>query len=225
MGATRVVMTMGMIVAIGAGAFLALSTIPALAPYQERGHDRRTPLVALPEPETRSEIPAAPAYGLAIPSEQESSDDDFRLGSHDGRLVIELPRWIEDGGAWLTLGRHAWRDWVEPGDQSDDEDEQRYAPRRHGDRDDGAYGTRQDYAQRRERQWRDDENETYGGDDHWSERIEPPLPPTAPYASDRQARRESDAAQSQAPADAAASAAARAHEAARDVRAAEGAVQ
>lgn len=113
MGAARMVMTMA-VIAIGGGGLLAIATIPALAPYQQGKVDRGSLPVYVPRPELAPETPAASDYGLASPQEDASSDPE--LGLSDGAVVIELPRWAQDGGEWLTLGRRAWRDWVEPGD-------------------------------------------------------------------------------------------------------------
>jgi hypothetical protein len=213
MVATRVMMTMA-VLAIGGGAFLAASTIPAMAPYQERKPGRVAPLIALPQSEPSTDVPQAPAYRLALPSQQESSDGDFHLDTRDGALVLEVPHWIEDGGAWVTLGRRAWRDLVEEDDSDYRDDEQGYATRPRHDRDDRSYYRYDGYAPAPARRWRDDDEESYTDQDRWSEPVEQPLPRFAPYAEDAPVAN-----------DAAARAAARAREAAGDVRAAEGAVQ
>jgi hypothetical protein len=208
MGTARM-MTMA-VVAIGAGAFLAMSTIPAFAPYQKHKPDR-VPLVAVPEAGDE-QVPGA-VYGLAPPRSQNSSGDEFGVDLRGGDLVVHLPRWAEDGGEWLTLGRKAWQDWVEPGERaSDDRDEpsERYAaPSRRG-WDERGYASHRAWNQRREQGARDDEADEngYGPHNSWSNSGEQDLGPLIEAQP--------------SPPDAAASAAQRAREAAREVRAAEG---
>lgn len=201
-------MTMA-VVAIGAGAFLAMSTIPAFAPYQKHKPDR-VPLVAIPE--AGDEQAPDSAYGLAPPRSQSSSGDEFGVDLRGGDLVVHLPRWAEDGGEWLTLGRRAWEDWVEPGERaSDDRDEpsERYAAPSRPGWDERGYTSHQAWNQRQEQGDRDDEEENgYAPRYRWSH-------------SEEQESGPMTEAQPPLP-DAAASAAQRAREAARDVRAAEG---
>lgn len=234
MGATRMVMAMA-VLAIGAGAFLAVSTIPALEPYRIAKREGSAPLVAARDSE--QDVRQLPEYG--VPPPNGSSGQTPRPGMQDQSQVLELPRWVEDGGEWLVVGRRAWRDWVEPGD-ADAEPFDTGGPVRghdygYGYRDDDRRNYRQDYAPgyqpRGERHWRDEEDgaETPYGEQQqqWIQ----PLPPSAPalaqsggYGEPPQTRRESGTMRQRAPApagDAADSAAERARQAAQDVRAAE----
>ena len=224
MAAARLVMTMA-VVAIGAGAFLAISTIPAIAPYQQHKPDRTAPVAALAEPKPDTE--PAPAYGLAPPTAPGRSDDSFALGTRDGRPVLELPRWVEDGGAWVTLGRRAWHDWVEPELSSDESEEPGYAPRRrYRDEDAPGYAARPRDAERYDRgpprHWEDEDAGGYDETDRWSPAGDPP----APYAQRGRDRPQfSDRLSADTAADPATAAARRARDAARDVRAAQDADQ
>lgn len=223
--ATARVVTMMAIVAVGAGALLAISTIPAIAPYQQHKPNRAASLAPLPGPEIERE--QAPAYDLAPAPMQERSDDSIALGSQDGRLVLELPRWVEDREGWVTLGRRAWRDWVEPEYEPDESDQRGYAPRdrrswdKRADDSEPGYGARHERPARR--WYEDEEGDAYG--ESWSQPIEPPLASAAPYVAQRPESGFGPERQERPAADGAARAAARARQAARDVRAAEGAVQ
>jgi hypothetical protein len=220
MGTARLMTMMG-IVAIGAGVFLAVATIPAMAPYRQERPERAA--MRAPLPQALAPPAPGPAYGL-LPGAENSPDDDFHIGSRDGAWVVEVPRWTEDGGAWLALGRHAWQDWVEPGDDEAGgdarDDEPRYARPDRRRWDDRGYGYE---VPRSARRWSDDgsdRSDDEADDERWNDMGEPPLPPV--YGDAPDARR-FEQRQDTTEADAAARAADRARDAARDVRAAEGA--
>jgi hypothetical protein len=211
MVATRWLMTIG-VVAIAGGAMLAFATVPAFAPYRSVKPDRTATAVASPD----DFAAAAPetTYGLTPPMTQEQVAPEMA----DGAAVAQPPRWAEDRDELFALGRRAWRDWVEPGEEMawEGPDDRGYAPGRRRDRDDDAYG----YAPERDlprRDWRDDES--------YDEPLAPAEAPRSyadarPWSRDAGARRPSD--DSDMPDDAAADAAERARAAARDVRAAQG---
>lgn len=104
MSAARMVL-MG-VVGAGAGAFLALSTIPSFAPYRDRpdsrpyagesdgGHAYAQAHAA------REQGEVEPEQGLAV-----------RLGAERGTLVLDLPAWAGETVEWMGFGRRVWDDW------------------------------------------------------------------------------------------------------------------
>lgn len=156
MGAMRLMFSLG-VVGIAAGAYLAFATVPSFAPYQDR---RASAPVVLSEPIQGDRQ----GYDLAPPA-AEQRDDGVRLRPDfaQGTLVLELPRWAQETGSWIALGRQAWQQWngsVDPGadagnrswndraprgGQRQDERDQGYAAPRSWDE-----GAASDYGQRRE---------------------------------------------------------------------------
>lgn len=104
MSAARMVL-MG-VVGAGAGAFLALSTIPSFAPYRDRADSRPYAGEAdggrayAQAHAAREQGAAEPEQGLAV-----------RLGAERGTLVLDLPAWAGDTVEWMGFGRRVWDDW------------------------------------------------------------------------------------------------------------------
>jgi hypothetical protein len=94
------------VVGAGAGAFLALSTIPSFAPYRDRPDSRPYSGEAdggrayAQAHAAREQGDAEPEQGLAV-----------RLGAERGTLVLDLPSWAGDTVEWMGFGRRVWDDW------------------------------------------------------------------------------------------------------------------
>lgn len=108
MSAAKMVL-MGVIGA-GAGAFLALSTIPSFAPYRERASDSHQG--ELGDGRAYAQAHAARTQGYGQPDAGQSHQDfAVRLGAEHGTLVLDLPDWAGDTVAWMGFGRRVWDDW------------------------------------------------------------------------------------------------------------------
>lgn len=211
MRAISMVMILG-VVAVGAGAILAVATTPAFTPYAKRGVEQRTPLVAVTG---KDQIPAY------FPEADAPESDDaygFRIrpGFQQGTIVLELPRWAGETQAWMERGRRAWHDWrdlIEPDRETSSADNysQGYGSEDREDREDRSYG----YRDRDE----DFESDQYAGPAYWADRarqsydVGPQRYAEAPKAARRTVEPSVE--------DEAARAARLAQDAARDVRAAE----
>ena len=245
MRAASVVMTLG-IVAVGAGAFLAVATTPAFAPYVQQVSGKRGPREVLPgiyrpEPEAPSYVSGLTGPDDTAPNVDAESGFRVRPGAQQGTIVLEMPRWAGETQAWVESGRRAWQSWqglVEPGWVEPEWD----APRQRSDPDAPDYGRRNrqdnpygDVPRRRfddERGRYDDfENdqadEPYAGPEYWSGQEDQSYAPTRQdrgvkrYAQAPEGIRDARRAVEPSSEDDAARAARRAQDVARDVRAAE----
>jgi hypothetical protein len=102
------------VVGAGAGAFLALSTIPSFAPYRD----------ATSRPYS-DESDNGQAYAQAHASREEGQTETeqglaVRLGPERGTLVLELPDWAGETVAWMGFGRRVWDDWRQVTDHFED---------------------------------------------------------------------------------------------------------
>jgi hypothetical protein len=253
MGAARVVISLAAL-GIAAGAYLAVATMPSFAPYEQRPRTA-PPILPAPTLDPGQDSAFAQGPGYALPPAYDSSDESydpaddgygssndgydllpqppresdvprFAYGPQRGTVILELPRWVDDGGEWMELGRRALREWSgrarefeerQFAERQSEERRERYGSRhpdaderytdRRGARDDGPYG----YVPRYER----------GGEEQGYTRpespyMQAPLRDAAPGGVERQAPSSGNTLP-----DAAAQAAQRARDAARDVRAAE----
>lgn len=104
MSAARMVL-MG-VVGAGAGAFLALSTVPSFAPYRDRADSRPY----------SDEAEGGHAYAEAHALRQQGDPEPeqglaVRLGPDRGTLVLDLPAWAGETVEWMGFGRRVWDDW------------------------------------------------------------------------------------------------------------------
>lgn len=94
------------VVGAGAGAFLALSTIPSFAPYRDRVDSE--PYAGMADGgRAYAQAHAARARGAAEPEQGLA----IRLGAERGTLVLDLPAWAGDTVEWMGFGRRVWDDW------------------------------------------------------------------------------------------------------------------
>ncbi len=235
MGTARVMVSLAAM-GVAAGAYLAVATIPAIAPYLQ---ERRPAPIILAGPENSA--------GQLATRPESMPDDGFsiRPGPVDGSLAIDLPEWTGRPLALMDMGRRVmdeWRSWTgraeEP--QAYDQSDDRRPEFREEPRLEQGYGYRERWRQRQEPYGyvqRDDPRDYYGSDEErdygygrWSSPPEEPAYSTseaftrrlAPRAQEPSANPPGSAADLGQ--DAAALAAQRAREAARDVRAAENAL-
>jgi hypothetical protein len=94
------------VVGAGAGAFLALSTIPSFAPYRDRADSRPY----------AGEADGGRAYAQAHAARNQGAPEPeqglaVRLGAERGTLVLDLPAWAGDTVEWMGFGRRVWDDW------------------------------------------------------------------------------------------------------------------